>query len=248
MVAPTFAREAKKQSVLVFAAASLTNVLGEISPLFEKKTGARVKLAFGASSVLAKQIEAGATPDVFVSADLEWMDYLQTRKLIDGPSRRDVAGNRLVLIAPADSKVELSISPGFKLAHALEGGRLAVGDPDSVPAGKYAREALLALGVWDEIANRLVRADNVRTALMFVARGEAPLGIVYRTDAAVEPGVRIAGVFPEGTHEPITYPAALTTQATNAGRAYLDFLSRAEARAVWTRQGFRAAAAGANAP
>ena len=162
------AQDAKKPALLVFAAASLTNVLGEISPAWEKTSGIPVKLSFAASSVLARQIEAGGNADVFISADQEWMDYLQSRNLIDKTARRDLVGNRLVLIAPADSKLELKIATGFALAEALGDGRLATGDPDTVPAGRYARAALTSLGVWDEVADRLVRADNVRSAMMFV--------------------------------------------------------------------------------
>ena len=190
------AADGNKPELLVFAAASLTNVLGELSQAFEKQAGVRVKLSFAASSVLARQIEAGGKADVFISADQEWMDYLQARDLIDKATRRNLVGNRLVLIAPADSKIELKIAPGFKLAGALGGGRLATGDPDTVPVGRYARSALISLGVWDEIQDRLVRADNVRSAMMFVARGESPLGIVYTTDALVDSKVRIVDTFP----------------------------------------------------
>ena len=151
---------------------------------WQKTSGVTVKLSFAASSVLARQIEAGGKADVFISADQEWMDYLQSRGLIEKLTRRNLVGNRLVLIAPADSKIELKIAPGFPLVGALGGGRLATGDPDTVPVGRYARSALISLGVWDEIQDRLVRADNVRGAMMFVARGEVPLGIVYTTDAA----------------------------------------------------------------
>jgi molybdate transport system substrate-binding protein len=237
-VGQSHAADANKPQLLVFAAASLTNVLGELSPQWEKTSGVTVKLSFAASSVLARQIEAGGTADVFVSADQEWMDYLQSRNLLDKSSRRNLVGNRLVLIAPADSKIELKIAPAFKLGAALGTGRLATGDPDTVPVGRYARSALTSLGVWDEIADRLVRADNVRSAMMFVARGEVPLGIVYTTDALVDPKVRIVDTFPENTHAPITYPAAATSTARKEATAYLEFLSSADARETWKKFGF----------
>ena len=232
------ADDAGKPELLVFAAASLTNVLGELSPAWEKTSGVPVKLSFAASSVLARQIEAGGGADVFVSADQEWMDYLQAHNLLDKSTRRNLVGNRLVLIAPADSKVELKIAPGFKLAAALGEGRIATGDPDTVPVGRYARSALTSLGVWDEVADRLVRADNVRSAMMFVARGEVPLGIVYTTDALVDSKVRIVDTFPETSHSPITYPGAVTKDAKPQAAAYLQFLGSSEARAAWRKFGF----------
>ena len=232
------AEDANKPELLVFAAASLTNVLGELSPAWEKSSGVTVKLSFAASSVLARQIEAGGGADLFISADQEWMDYLQTRHLLDKSTRRNLVGNRLVLIAPADSKLDLKIAPGFKLAAALGAGRLATGDPDTVPVGRYARSALTSLGVWDEIADRLVRADNVRSAMMFVARGEVPLGIVYTTDALVDSEVRIVDTFPESSHAPITYPGAAVRAAKPQAAEYLQFLSGAEARATWQKFGF----------
>jgi len=194
-LAPTSAA-ADKPSVTVFAAASLTNVLQELGDGFTKTTSIPVRFSFAASSALARQIENGSPADVFFSADLEWMDYLQTHNLIQPDSRHNVIGNRLVLIAPTDSKIKLKIEPGFALAAALGKGRLATGDPDAVPAGRYAREALTTLGVWSYVADRLVRADSVRSALAFVDRGEAPLGIVYDTDALIDKHVRVVDVFP----------------------------------------------------
>jgi molybdate transport system substrate-binding protein len=222
----------------VFAAASLTNVLNELSSAWEKSSGVPVKTSFAASSVLARQIEAGAKVDVFISADQEWMDYLQARDFINKRTRRNLVGNRLVLIAPADSKIELKIAPGFDLAGALGSRRLATGDPDTVPVGRYARSALVTLGVWDEIQDRLVCADNVRSAMMFVARGEVPLGIVYTTDALIDSKVRIVDTFPENTHPPITYPGAAIKGAQGEAIAFLDYLARPEARNTWNRFGF----------
>jgi molybdate transport system substrate-binding protein len=232
------AEEPKKPELLVLAAASLTNVLGELSADWEKASGVPAKLSFAASSVLARQIEAGGTADVFISADQEWMDYLQARNLIDKASRRNLVGNRLVLIAPADSQLTLKIAPGFKLADALGKGRLATGDPDTVPVGRYARSALTTLGVWDEVADRLVRADNVRSAMMFVSHGEVPLGIVYATDAAVDSKVRVVDTFPANTHAPITYPAAALSGAKPEAAAFVMFLAGERARTAWRKFGF----------
>jgi molybdate transport system substrate-binding protein len=232
------AGEKGKPPMLVFAAASLTNVLGELSASWTASSRAQVKLSFAASSVLARQIEAGGRADLFISADQEWMDYLQSRHLIDQSSRRNLVGNRLVLIAPADSRTDLRIAAGFPLAAALGRGRLSTGDPDTVPVGRYARSALISLGVWDEIQDRLVRADNVRSAMMFVARGEAPFGIVYNTDAVLDSKVRIVDTFPENAHAPITYPGAITIAANNEARAFLDYLGSPAARDTWRRFGF----------
>jgi molybdate transport system substrate-binding protein len=204
-----------KPPITVFAAASLTNVLQELGDGYTKETSIPVRFSFAASSALARQIENGSPADIFFSADLEWMDYLQSRNLIRRDSRHDVLGNRLVLIAPADSGIKLKIEPHFTLAAALGKGRLATGDPDSVPVGRYAREALTTLGIWNDVADRIVRADNVRSALAFVDRGEVPLGIVYETDALIDKHVRVVDVFPDNSHLAIVYPIALTT----AGKA-----------------------------
>jgi molybdate transport system substrate-binding protein len=233
------AADEPKQELLVFAAASLTNVLEEIGKAYTQQTQQPVKFSYAASSALARQLEAGAKADVFFSADLEWMDYVQARNLIDRATRRNVSGNRLALVAPADSKIELKIAPGFKLAAALGDGRLATGDPESVPVGKYARSALMSLGVWDDVADKLVRADNVRSALAFIARGETPLGIVYETDAKVEKRVRVVDFFPEDSHPPIVYPVAVTAQARPAARQFVEFLQSSAAQEAFKRNGFR---------
>jgi molybdate transport system substrate-binding protein len=224
--------------LLVFAASSLTDALQEIGAAYARDTGQPAKFSFAASAVVARQIESGARADVFVSADVEWMDYLAKRGLIDASTRRDVAGNRLVLVAPADSTVRLTIAPGFALAAALGNGRLATGDPDYVPAGRYARSALMALGAWDSVASRLARTDNVRSALAFVARGEAPLGIVYRTDALIESRVRIVDLFPESSHPPIAYPAAAIRNAAPGAARFVEFLGGSTGRAIFARYGF----------
>jgi molybdate transport system substrate-binding protein len=229
---------AQGKPVTVFAAASLTDAMQTIGAAYKKKTGAEVRFSFASSSTLARQIESGAPAEVFVSADREWMDYVQARKLIRNDSRRDILGNRLVLIAPASSTVKLKIAPGFDLAAALGQGRLAVGDPAHVPAGLYAKAALTRLGAWDPVQDRLAPAENVRAALAYVARGEASLGIVYWTDALSEPKVRIVATFPEASHPPITYLAALTVGSTPAARGFYDYLRGPEARAVFKRLGF----------
>jgi len=226
-------------TVLVFGAASLTNVLDDLGKAFTEKTKVPVKSSLAASSVLAKQIEAGAPADVFFSADLEWMDYLQQRKLLKPGSRHDVVGNSLVLIAPADSTVTVKIEKGVDLGAALgPQGKLATGDPDSVPVGKYAKAALEKLAAWDKVSGQIVRAENVRAALAFVARGEAPLGIVYKTDALAEKKVKIVAVFPADTHPPITYPIALTTHGGAGAQQFVDFVRSKPAGEVFHKYGF----------
>jgi molybdate transport system substrate-binding protein len=226
-------------TVLVFGAASLTNVLDDLSQSFTASTHVPVKTSYAASSVLAKQIEAGAPADVFFSADLEWMDYLEQHKLLKPGSRHDVVGNRLVLIAPADSKVTVQITRGMDLGPALgPQGKLSTGDPDSVPVGKYASAALQKLGVWDQVASRIARAENVRAALAFVARGEAPLGIVYRTDALAEKKVRIVAEFPADTYPPITYPIAVTAHGGEQAQKFEDFVRSKPAAGIFRKYGF----------
>jgi molybdate transport system substrate-binding protein len=232
------AAAADKSAITVFAAASLTNVLQELADGFTRETALPVRFSFAASSALAKQIENGAPADVFFSADVEWMDYLQTRKLIQIPTRHDAAGNQLVLVAPAASKVVLKIGPQFALAATLGTGHLATGDPDSVPVGRYARESLTQLGVWQDVEARLVRADSVRSALAFVDRGEASLGIVYATDAKIDDKVRIVDVFPDSTHLPIVYPIALTAVAKTAAREFVDYVRGPAGAAAFKKYGF----------
>jgi molybdate transport system substrate-binding protein len=224
--------------VTVFAAASLTDSLAAVADAYKTRTGLAVRLSFGASSTLARQIDQGAQADIFFSADTDWMDYLQKSGHIAEGSRKDLLGNRLVLIAASDARPAPAIAPGFNLAGALGNGRLALADPASVPAGKYAREALTALGVWDSVASRIAPAENVRVALEYVARGNAPYGIVYATDAKLTPGMRVAGTFPETSHTPIIYPVALTKQASPGAKEFLAFLMSAQARAIFQKAGF----------
>jgi molybdate transport system substrate-binding protein len=236
---PAPARDPQPPALLVFAAASLTNVLEELSAEWTRQSGVPVKLSFAASSVLARQIEAGSPADVFMPADQDWMNYLAQRRLIDAASRRDLVGNSLVLIAPADSKVTITLARGVDLGAALGNGRLATGDPATVPAGRYARAAFESLGVWERLEDRLAPADNVRGALNFVARGEAPLGVVYATDAQAESAVRVVATFPAATHPPITYPAAKTSAGRPDAIGYLAYLSSAPAATIWTKHGFQ---------
>ena len=236
---PSVAAESERPALIVFAAASLTNVLQEVGDEFTAQTAVPIKFSFAASSALAKQIENGAPADVFFSADVEWMDYLQSRKLIQVPTRHDVLGSRLVLVAPSDSKIEIKIGPHFPLAAVLGKGRLATGDPDSVPVGRYAREALTKLGVWSDVEARLVRADSVRSALAFVDRGEVALGIVYSTDAQIDKKVRVVDVFPDDTHQPIVYPIALTAVAKTDAIKFADYVRSAASGATFIKYGFQ---------
>ncbi len=230
---------ARAADITVFAAASLAGALGEIETSWAMQTGHEAAISFAATSVLARQIEASGGADVFISADRDWMDYLEKRNLIDTRTRENLLGNHLVLIEPASSRTELAVAAHFNLAGALGGGRLAVADTDSVPAGRYAKAALVALGAWTAVGDHLAKAENVRVALEYVARGETPFGIVYTTDALSEPRVRIAGTFPDDTHPPIIYPAALTTDAKPLARLFLAYLNGPRARAVFLKDGFQ---------
>jgi len=230
---------ASADEVLVFAAASLKNALDNAITAYQQRASAKVNASYAASSALAKQIENGAPADIFVSADLDWMNDVQQHNLIEPASRANLLGNRLVLIAPSDSRVSLAIAPGFPLATALGDGHLAMADPDAVPAGKYGKAALQKLGVWDSVEKTVARAEDVRTALFFVSRKEAPLGIVYQTDAAADQGVRIVAAFPPDTYPPIIYPIALLTRSKNPDAAkFLAFLRSADATPFFEKQGF----------
>lgn len=229
---------AQSRPVTVFAASSLQNVLTEVGAAYRVKTGKEVRFSFAASSAIARQVEQGAPADIYISADTDWMDYLAERRLVVGTSRVNLLTNRLALIAPADSTSRLVIGRNFGLAAALGGGRLAMAAPE-VPAGKYGEAALTSLGVWPSVQARTARAENVRAALQFVARGETPFGIVYDTDAKVEPKVRIVGLFPLNSHPPILYPAALVSSSGAADApAFLYYLRGPEAGAIFARHGF----------
>jgi molybdate transport system substrate-binding protein len=223
----------------VFAAASLKNALDAVDAAYAKTGGAPVSAVYAASSTLARQIEQGAPADVYVSADAGWMDYVDKKGLLRRGSRHDLLTNHLALIAPKDSRVRLAPAKGFPLAAALKGGRLAMAGLD-VPAGRYGRAALTSLGVWDQVKDRVAFGENVRAALTFVGRGEAPLGVVYDTDAMIDPQVRIVGLFPDASHPRIVYPAAAIAASKNpAAERYLAFLQGREAAAIFARYGFR---------
>jgi len=229
---------AQAQSLTVFAAASLKNALDEIVVLSKKEKDLQAVVSYGASSALARQIENGAPADVFISADLDWMEYVEKKGLIAPGTRRNLLGNRLVLIAPAKQPQTLQIAPGFPIAQRLGRGRIALADPQFVPAGKYARTAFEKLGVWEQVSGRVAAAENVRAALALVARGEAPLGVVYQTDANAEPGVMVAGVFPADTYPPIVYPVAALKGAKPGAAPFLEILGSPPARRVFEKHGF----------
>jgi molybdate transport system substrate-binding protein len=219
---------AQGRDLLVFGAASLKNALDDADVQYQREAGQKIVVSYGASSALAKQIENGAPADIFISADLDWMDYAAAHKLIKPESRFNLLGNRLVLVAPADSRINLAIAPNFPLAH-----------PAAVPAGKYGKAALEALGVWASVAGKIAPAQDVRATLLLVSRGEAPLGIVYQTDAAADRGVKIVGAFPATSHPPIIYPIAATAASTNPGvAAYIGFLRSPAAKPAFEKQGF----------
>ncbi|HZP69778.1 MAG TPA: molybdate ABC transporter substrate-binding protein [Pseudolabrys sp.] len=240
VLAPTPQGAAAQEHVTVFAAASLKNALDDIDSAFARASGIKVVASYAASSALARQIEQGAPADVFISADLQWMDYLAEKRLIKTDTRVNLLGNRLVLIAPAASKMDrVSLDKGVDLARLAGDGRIAVADVKAVPAGRYAKAALEKLGAWAAVEPKLAQAENVRAALAFVARGETAIGIVYETDAKIEPKTRIVGVFPEGSYPSVTYPVALTTDSRSpAARRYLDFLRSVTAKAIFEKYGF----------
>ncbi|HEY0848486.1 MAG TPA: molybdate ABC transporter substrate-binding protein [Bradyrhizobium sp.] len=231
---------AQDSTITVFAAASMKNALDDIDAAYTAKTGVKVTVSYGPSSGLAKQIEQGAPADVFISADTDWMDYAAAKKTINEPTRVNLLGNSIVLIAPKDSKVEnVNIGPGFDLAKLAGDGKIATGDVKSVPVGKYAKAALEKLGSWQAAEPKFAMADNVRAALLLVARNEAALGIVYSTDAKVEPGVKIVGTFPADSHPAIIYPVAATTTAKPAATGYLAFLRSTAAKNILEKYGFK---------
>jgi molybdate transport system substrate-binding protein len=230
---------AQDKTITVFAAASMKNALDDVDAAFTRSTGIKVVASYAASSALIKQIENGAPADVFVSADLDWMDYGAQHKLIKDDTRVNLLGNRLVLIAPKDSKINhVTIAPGFDLAKLAGDGRIVTGDVRAVPVGKYAKAALEKLGAWAAAEPKFAMTENVRAALTLVARGEAALGIVYETDAKVEPNVKIIGAFPADSHPPIVYPVALTVNAKPEAAQYLAFLRSQAAKAVFETYGF----------
>jgi molybdate transport system substrate-binding protein len=230
---------AQDKSLTVFAAASMKNALDDIDAAYTAKTGIKIVASYAASSALAKQIEQGAPADIFLSADTDWMDYAATRKAINEPTRINLLGNNIVLIAPKDSRIDdVSIGQGFDLAKLAGNGRIATGDVSAVPVGKYAKAALEKFGAWQAAEPKFAMAESVRAALTLVARGEAALGIVYSTDARVEPAVKIVGTFPADSHPPIIYPVAATTTAKPEAASYLAFLRSSAAKAIFEKYGF----------
>jgi len=230
---------ANPKTITVFAAASMKNALDDVDAAFTKRSGIKVVASYDASSALMKQIEAGAPADIFASADLKWMDYGSEKKLIKDDTRVNLLGNVLVLIAAKDAKIEhVDIVPGFDLAKLAGDGRIATGDVKAVPVGLYAKAALEKLGAWAAVEPKMAMTANVRAALVLVARGEAPLGIVYATDAKVEPGVKVVGTFPDNSHDPIIYPVAATVNAKPEAAQYLAFLRSAAAKSVFEAYGF----------
>ena len=231
---------AQDKSLTIFAAASMKNALDEIDAAYTAKTGVKIVVSYGPSSGLAKQLEQGAPADVFISADTDWMDYAAGKKSINEASRINLLGNSIVLVAPKDSKVDnVNIGAGFDLAKLAGDGKIATGDVKSVPVGKYAKAALEKLGSWQAAEPKFAMADNVRAALTLVARGEAALGIVYSTDAKVEPGVKVIGTFPADSHPAIIYPVAATTTAKPETTDYLAFLRSTAAKTILEKYGFK---------
>ncbi|HVT55543.1 MAG TPA: molybdate ABC transporter substrate-binding protein [Xanthobacteraceae bacterium] len=237
---------AENKPVVIFAAASLKNALDEAAKKWTEKSGVEVKLSYAASSALARQIEAGAPADIFISADLDWMNYVDGKKLVKAGTRSNLLGNSIVLVANRQEwkRGDVKIAKGFDLAKLLGNDRLAMAAVKTVPAGKYGKAALEKLGVWDSVSNKLAQAENVRAALALVGRGEAPLGIVYKTDAAADRNVKIVGTFPDDSHKPIIYPAARLGSSNNAkAAALLKFLVSPEAKSIFERHGFTVLAA-----
>ena len=230
---------AEEKGLTVFAAASMKNALDDVDAAYTAKTGVKVVASYAASSVLAKQIGQGAPADIFLSADTDWMDYVAKQKTINMDTRTNLLGNSIVLIAPKDFSIgNVTIGQGFDLAKLAGTGRIATGDVSSVPVGKYAKAALEKLGAWETAATKFAMAESVRAALTLVARGEAVLGIVYATDAKVEPEVKIVGTFPADSHPPIIYPVAATTTAGANATGYLAFLHSQAAKTIFEKYGF----------
>ena len=228
---------ARADDVTLYAAASLTNVMKTLAASYEQNKTTHIKPSFASSSTLAKQIEAGAPADLYISADQQWMDYLQTRRLIDNASRTNLLGNELVLIAPIAQPRTVTMKKGTDLAASFT-GKLCMGDPSHVPAGIYGQQALQSLGWWDALAKRVVGTEDVRTALAFVQRGECPLGVVYATDAAASTQVMMAGRFPASAHDPIIYPVALLPRASAEARDFYRYLQGDAAKAIYRQAGF----------
>jgi molybdate transport system substrate-binding protein len=230
--------QSQSGDLVVFAAASLKNALDNINAQWKKETGKSARISYASSPALAKQIESGAPAQLFISADIPWMDYVEKKDLIKKETRIDLLGNRIVLIAPKDKAKAVDIKPGFDIAKVIGDGRLAMADVASVPAGRYGKASLEKLGVWDKVSGKLAQAENVRAALLLVSRGEAPAGIVYATDAASDKGVTIIGAFPENTHPPVVYPIALLKNAGPDAAEFLAYIKSAKAGPLFEAEGF----------
>jgi molybdate transport system substrate-binding protein len=230
---------AQDKTLTVFAAASLKNALDDTNAAFTKQTGIRIVVSYAATPALVKQIEEGAPADLFISADLQWMDHAVEKKLVKPETRFNLLGNKLVLVTAKDSRLDnVTIAQNFDIAGLAGTGRIAVADVKAVPAGRYAKTALESLGAWSAAEPKLAQAENVRAALAFVSRGEAPIGIVYSTDAKIDPGVKIVGTFPDGSHPPVTYPVAVTAKAKPEAISYLDFLRTPTVKTIFETYGF----------
>jgi molybdate transport system substrate-binding protein len=226
-----------EQKVTVYAAASLTNAIGEIATQYEKAKGVKVVNSFAASSALAKQIENGAPADVFISADSKWMNYLQDKNKIDKSSRHDLLGNHLVLIAPKGSPLKVTMDKSFDFAKSFD-GKLCTGDLESVPVGIYAKQSLIKLGWWNDVKSRIVGTQDVRAALAFVERGECSAGIVYETDAKISAKSDMVATFPDATHDLIVYPVAVVANAQAGAKDFVEYLASPEASAIFSKYGF----------
>jgi molybdate transport system substrate-binding protein len=239
LLASLGARAAVAEELLVFAAATLKTALDEVAEAYQRGGGGTIRISYAPSPALVKQLENGAPADLFISADTDWMDAAQSKALIRRETRVDLLSSRLVLIAPRGSTVSAEITSGFPLADLLANGRLAMCDPMMMPAGRYGRAALQSLGVWSAVQDHVANADSIRAALVYVARGEAPLGIVFDTDAATDPGVRIVGVFPSNSHPPIVYPVAVTAVSEHVDAPkFLAFLRSTDAKGIFERLGY----------
>lgn len=237
---PAFGQGDKSHSLMIFAAASTTTVMTQLADLFSKNEGIKTRTSFAASSSLAKQIQSGAPADIFLSANIKWMDYLEQKGLIVASSRFNLLGNRIVLISPAlDPVPRFTISRSTDLIKLMKNGRLAMGDPDHVPAGIYGRKALENLGLYSGVERSVARAKDVRAALFLVEKGEAPLGIVYQTDAAISSKIVVSSIFPEKTHPPICYPVAVVAgQESKAAQKFIRFLKSKQVKQIFQTHGF----------
>lgn len=242
-LSPSFANAQNKNEIIIFAASSLTDAVKEIGANYQAITGVKITYSFASSALISKQIEAGAPADIIMTADSDWMDYIQNKNLIQTKTRTNLLGGHLVLIAPKSDNPNLTIAPNFPIAQYLgPQGKIAIANPDYVPAGKYAKSSLIKYGVWDKIADNIIRTENVRMALNYVARGDAKLGIVYKSDAFVEKNIKIIAEFPDNSHQPIIYPIALSSKANSNAIGFYNYLKSPYAMGIYGNFGFNSAA------